>query len=132
MALPAFGAIETWQDAIEKVHGSHFRKATISVFDGRTTILAGRPARVQQQRSPAVATDSGQHIAKRAFLFEIELRAGDPVIKKGMLVRVTNGGRDPQLENYGFTVTNSVNSSEAAVRTIETITELDVLPKVTP
>lgn len=128
MALPSFNS-SNWQDVIEEVH-AEFRKATITVLQGRDVILKDRPARVQQLRTPTVFSDSGELANKRAFLFEIELREGDPIIKRGMLVRVTDGGRDPQLKSYGFTVTNSVNSSEAAIRTIETISELNIMPEL--
>lgn len=136
MALPKIGAA-VWQDDIERIHGEHFRDAVVSVFDtskivsGKPEVIIDRrPARLQQLRTPTIATEAGQQIAKRAFIAEIELRATDPTIKKDMLLRVHDGGRDPQLELYGFTVTNSVNSSEAAVRNIELITELAVLPRM--
>lgn len=129
MPLPNFSDETAWQDEIEAIH-AQFRKATITIYDKTTPVISNRSARVQQQRTPTIATEAGQQIAKRAFLFEIELKAGDPIIKKNMVIRVTNGGRDPQLVNYVFTVTNSVNSSEAAIRTIETITELAVTPAV--
>lgn len=131
MGLPAIGGT-AWQDEIEAIHAAHFRQALISIYDPSSgsdaAIISRRSARVQQQRTPTIATDSGQQVAKRAFLFEIELRDSDPAIEKDMLIRVHDGGRDPKLRLYGFTVTNSVNSSEAAVRNIETVTELAILP----
>lgn len=129
MALPAIGQA-TWQEEIEEV-ASQFRGALISVYDpsapGLTAVISRRPARVQQVRTPSIAHDSGQQIVKRPFLFEIELRTTDPLIRKGYIIRIHTCDRDPTLRHYGFTVSDAVNSSEAALRTINTVTELAVL-----
>ncbi|QIK61804.1 hypothetical protein G7068_16185 [Leucobacter viscericola] len=134
MGLPALG-VNAWQEDVENV-AAQFRKAVISIFDSTqedasgnpTAIISRRPARVQQVRNPSISHDSGQQLVKRPFQFEIELRPTDPIIRKDMLIRVHFADRDPNLCHYGFTVTDSVNSSEAALRTINTLTELAVLP----
>lgn len=135
MGLPKIGST-TWQEEIESV-ASQFRKAVISVYDptnltgGKpTAVISRRRARVQMLRSPAVATDSSQQIAKRPFQFETELLAGDPVIQKDHIIRIhsveSKGSipGDPALLTFVFTVTDGVNSSEAALRTINTLSEL--------
>ena len=132
MALPNFNSFPDWQDAIEEIHGAHFRRASISIYRPTTgeAVLERRSARIQQQRTPTVVTEAGERRTKRSFLFEIELRESDPIIEEDMLIRVHDGGKDKQLEVYGFTVLNSVNSSEAAIRTIEAATDLAILPRI--
>ena len=68
-------------------------------------------------------TGVDQNTTKRAIRFQIELRAGDPVITTGLTVRVDDGGKNKQLEQFAYTVQSSVNSSHAALRTIEAISE---------
>ena len=92
-----------------------------------TPILSNRAARIQHIRLPLEQSGAREWGAKRRYRFQIELRDGDPEITKGMIVRVIDGGRDPSLVNYAFTVLSATNSSHAAIRTIETISELGAL-----
>lgn len=92
------------------------------------TVLANRPARIQHLRSPVDASVADQWQTKRAIRFQIELRAGDPLILKGYIVKVVDGGKDKSLEQFAYTVTSAVNSSHAALRTIEAVSELAVVP----
>ena len=132
MALPAPRAGD-WRDRIEE-KAALFRHAVISVFDpnqsGLVALVSRRAARIQQNTSPAIAKDAGEHLAKRTFLMEIHLSPMDPPLPAGSVVRVHSCQRDPNLELYAFTVTNSVNSSEAALRTIQTSTDLAVLERL--
>lgn len=90
-------------------------------------VLDDRAARIQHIRLPLEMAGSREWSTKRRYRFQIDLLPGDPIITKGMVVRVTNGGRDASLTSFAFTVTAASNSSHAAVRTIETVTELAVL-----
>lgn len=87
------------------------------------TVLSARRARIQHLRSPNAGASSESWDPKRDFRFQIELLPGDPVILKGMIVRVTNGHRDPALTQFAYTVESAVNSSEAALRTIVAVSE---------
>ena len=86
-------------------------------------IVNASKARIQHLAGPAEAAGSAEWATKRRFRFQIPLQAGDAPITKGMLVRVVDGGRDPGLESYSYTVLSAVNSSHAALRTIEAVTE---------
>lgn len=92
------------------------------------TIITGRPARIQTRREPHTMDAQVVWTTQRRVLIQIELRPDDPIVSKGFVVRVTDGGRDPSLTRYAFEVLNAVNSSHAAVRTIQAIGDLAVLP----
>jgi hypothetical protein len=87
-------------------------------------LVENRAARIQHLRAPADASTDDQWQMKRSFRFKIELLPGDPVIPQGAIVRVIDGGEDPTLVAYQFTVTSAVNSSSAATRTIEAVSEM--------
>lgn len=92
--------------------------------DTGSVALAERPARIQHIRLPLETAGSAEWATRRRYRFQVELRPGDPVITKGMIVVVTDGGRDPNLEAFTYEVISATNSSHAAIRTIETITEM--------
>lgn len=83
----------------------------------------GRPARVQHLRLPSENSGAGEKSNKRRYRFQIDLLADDPIIEEGMVVRVRSNPRDPSLAQYAFQVSTASNSSQAALRTIETWTE---------
>lgn len=93
-----------------------------------TIILEGRAARAQHIRLPLEQAGAYEWATKRRYRFQLELLDGDPTIRKGMVVRVRAGGRDPVLEQFAFQVASASNSSHAALRTIETVTEFGVSP----
>ncbi len=93
-----------------------------------TTILEGRAARAQHIRLPLEQSGAYEWATKRRYRFQLELLEADPTIRKGMVVRVRAGGRDPVLEHFAFEVASASNSSHAALRTIETLTEFGVSP----
>lgn len=88
----------------------------------------GRLARIQHLRSLSEATGSGEWSSKRRYRFQIDLLPGDPIIEKAMVVRVRSCPRDPSLIEYAFQVINAGNSSQAALRTIEAVTDFGVMP----
>lgn len=91
-------------------------------------VLEGREARAQHIRLPLEQAGAREWATKRRYRFQTELLDADPPITKGMIVRVRSGGRDPVLENFAFEVASASNSSHAALRTIETLTEFGLVP----
>jgi hypothetical protein len=83
----------------------------------------GRPARIQHIRLPLEQSGAAEWATKRRYRFQIDLFDDDPVIEKGMIVRVLDGGRDGALAAYAFEVLSASGSSNTALRTIETVTE---------
>lgn len=134
-----------WADEILEA-AREFFNCTITVFipgepgkfdpktDGYTggtpnqIIVDDRPARAQHIRLPLEQAGAYEWSTKRRYRFQLELLASDPAIRKGMVVRVTDGGRDPILEQFAFEVASASNSSHAALRTIETLTEFGASP----
>lgn len=91
-------------------------------------ILQGRDARAQHIRLPLEQAGAYEWSTKRRYRFQIDLVLDDPTIRKGMVVRVRESPRDPVLEHFAFQVASASNSSQAALRTIETLTEFGVSP----
>lgn len=86
-------------------------------------VIGDRPARAQHLRSPQDFNDGTGWDVKRVYRFQCEILPGDPSITKGMVARFT-GGRDPELAKVEFQVVSATNSSHAALRTVEAISEL--------
>lgn len=91
-------------------------------------VLDGREARAQQIRLPLEQAGAREWATKRRYRFQTEIVDGDYPITKGMVVRVRAGGRDPVLQHFAFEVASASNSSHAALRTLECITEFGVAP----
>lgn len=144
MALPATPTEDSWPDEILAVARDLMNVVIDVVTTGTSTydadadslvevtpdivVLAARSARAQQLGNPIEATAAGEWAGKRRYRFQIEILDGDPLIKKGMVVRVKSGGRDPSLLSFRFPVITATNSSHAALRTIETYTEYAAVP----
>lgn len=115
---------------------AHWFNATIQIVDpnvedvewdvytntqdaGTPTVLWSGPARVQHltpNRTPDVAYSQTDIRGIRIQLpYDVEVG----LIRKGLQVIVTDGGSDPVLEQLGFVVKSSINSSYAWNRTIE-------------
>lgn len=97
-------------------------------YEPEKIILQDRAARAQHIRLALEQAGAYEWSTKRRYRFQIELLADDPTITKGMVVRVTGGGNDPSLQHFAFEVVSASNSSHAALRTIETLTEFGVAP----
>lgn len=135
---------DSWPDEIAALARTEFA-ATIDVIipgtpgkydpknDTRTggtadiVLIEARPARAQHLRQPAETSGAGEWSTKRRYRFQIDLLPGDPLIEKATIVRVRSCPRDPSLTQYAFQVVNASNSSQAALRTIETVTEFGVV-----
>lgn len=141
MALRAINST-SWSEEILEVAREYFNgvidvfiPATLGKYDPVTdertgegyvpeqVLIGARQARIQQLQTPREQSGSYEWSTKRRYRFQVELLTNDPVIHKGAMVRVRDGGRDSQLEDYVYQVTSASNSSHAALRTIETVTE---------
>ena len=143
MALPSRALLDDWsaeitEDAVTEM------KATISVIDPNsetapsdydpetdsgtaaipTTLLDHRRARAQFMRPPSDEAGAAEWSTRTRMVFQVDLLPGDPFIPKGCIVIVHDGGKDPALAMVRYEVMRAVNSSEAALRTIYTASEL--------
>lgn len=120
----------------EKIHSVAvgFMNSVIEVFVTTTnqygvpvsqTLWVGK-ARVQQLRTPSDSSTGYGSRALRSFRFQIDPDDNPPNITEGAQVRVLDGGRDPDLCFYAYTVHSAVNSSHRAVRTLECRSEMKV------
>jgi len=113
-----------WSQQIADV-AEEFMNASIEIQVGQEdtgpTLYEGK-ARVQHVRFPREVEDAVQWQGARSYRFQIPLTDDLPFIPKGALIRVSDGQRDPELEEMLFEVVASTNSSHAAVRTLETRT----------
>lgn len=87
-----------------------------------TVVIDWRPARAQHIRLPLETSDTNGWRTRRRYRFQCEILDGDPIITPGLYVEY-RGGKDPSLASFVYQVTSAVNSSHAALRTVETITE---------
>jgi hypothetical protein len=88
-----------------------------------TFIATGVPARIQHLREPRPVTATYEATTYRRVRFQVNLATyGSLAIPEGARIRIADGGKDPELVGRIAVVTSAVNSSHAAVRTIEGIT----------
>lgn len=86
---------------------------------GTKTVLWSGPARVQHLKSDTMPTVGFSQTDIRGIRIQLPYDVELGLIRKGLQVIVTNGGSDPILEQLGFVVASSINSSYAWSRTIE-------------
>lgn len=86
---------------------------------GNKTVLWSGPARVQHLRNDSMPTVGFSQTDIRGIRIQLPYDVELGLIRKGLQVIVTDGGSDPILEQLGFVVTSSINSSYAWSRTIE-------------
>lgn len=140
MALPSPASVTDWSAAITAavlplmtgaIEIYDPESATTTPYDPATDtggvstpalFMAERPARIQQLTSTDLPGTT-EWTAKTPYRIQIELRPGDPYIRKGLQVRVTNGDKDPSLTERSYEVISAVNSSNAAVRTINCVSD---------
>jgi hypothetical protein len=143
MALPSRASLDDWsaeitEDAVTQMNG------VISIIDPNTeqstpyvpeadtgntstpaTVLDHRRARIAQLIRPPSDASGGQEWSTRTRMrFQVDLLPGDPTITKGMIVIVNDGGKDHALESFTYEVTRAINSSHAALRSIDATSEL--------
>lgn len=139
MALLPLSHADDWSEEILEAAKEFFngearvmRPGTPGVYDPITnattggsaasTVMDWRPARAQHVRLPLENHDSNGWQTERRYRFQWEIRTGDAQIGKGLYVEF-RGGKDPTLALLSFQVNSAVNSSHAALRTVEASTE---------
>lgn len=86
---------------------------------GAPTVLWSGNARIQHLK-PNSTPDAGfSQTDIRGIRIQLPLDVELGLIRKGLQVIVTDGGSDPVLEQLGFVIRSSINSSYAWGRTIE-------------
>jgi hypothetical protein len=118
------GTVENWFNATIQIIDPNVGDVEWDVYtntqsSGTPTVLWSGKARVQhlsQNRTPDVAYSQTDI---RGIRIQLPYDAELGLIRKGLQVVVTDGGSDPVLEQLGFVVRASVNSSYAWNRTIE-------------
>lgn len=130
---------DNWIDEIADAAETEMR-ATISFWEPQPSVpydaetdtggpvdpieLFSTKARVQHLGTPGEATAGGEWITERRFRFQFPLREWTDLIPKGTIVQVDDGHRDSALEGVTYTVLSAIGSSNAAVRTVECVSEL--------
>jgi hypothetical protein len=139
-----------WAEEIAQVSElSEFQNATILITDpsavtssysfdtneytvsGDNEVYAG-PARIQPLRgAQSVGFASMQDISSfKTITVQIPATETD-LIRRGFQLRVTDGGRNPNLEEFLFTVVADVNSSHMASHTFECVVNVEMDPQWT-
>ena len=123
--------------------------ATISIFDPTNVItvpydpatdtggystpllLVTTKARFTPLRRPVEGTAGEAWLTKRPGRFQVPLSSvpARPFIK-GLIVRVTVCPKFPEALQFSWTVLTAISSSDAAVCTIECLSELTITPPV--
>lgn len=86
---------------------------------GTKTVLWSGPARVQHLKNDSMPTVGYSQTDIRGIRIQLPYDVELGLVRKGLQVIVTDGGSDPILEQLGFVVVSSINSSYAWNRTIE-------------
>ena len=86
---------------------------------GTKTVIWSGAARVQHLKPSNIVDSSFGQTDIRGIRIQIPFDDELGLLRKGLQVIVTDGGSDPVLEQLGFVIKSSVNSSYAWGRTIE-------------
>ncbi len=142
MALPPnLLSTESWWSEIADAARAEFR-GVVSILDPSNVVttpydpvtgtggpgeaavvIDHRPARIQHLRPPFESDGSAHVDATRRVRVQLDIQAGDPDITPGFIVRVDGGGNDTTLTHYRYKVVSALNSSQAALRTLECTTQ---------
>ncbi|MDL5351094.1 DUF6093 family protein [Microbacterium sp. zg-YB36] len=142
MPLSPIPTAAHWSDVIAEAARTMFNgearvmlPGTPGTYDPITDTVTGgtpptvaqdwRPARAQHVGMPLETSDGNGWSTKRRFRFQWDLLPDDPIITKGMYVEY-RGGKDPSLARFDYQVLSAVNSSHAALRTVEAMSELGI------
>lgn len=101
------------------------------IYDAADIIWSGS-ARIQpisQARTPDMVITQG---SIQAIRVQVPYDANLPLIRKGLEVKVTNGGEDKVLESLQFVVRAAINSSYGWNRTIECDVDVRSVADSTP
>ena len=118
------GTVKHWFNATIQIVDPNVEDVEWDVYTntqsaGTPTVIWSGPARIQHltpNRTPDVAYSQTDI---RGIRIQLPYDAEIGLIRKGLQVVVTNGGSDTVLEQLGFVVKSSINSSYAWNRTIE-------------
>lgn len=83
------------------------------------TVVLGPRAAYLKALSATVVTEAGILIGNVRYHVQFIPEAGDPIITKGLIVRVLEGGDNPALAHYAIAVLGSPTGSIAALTTLE-------------
>jgi hypothetical protein len=86
---------------------------------GAPTVLWSGPARIQHLKPDRTPDVGFSQTDIRGVRIQLPLEVELGLLRKGLQVIVTDGGSDPVLEQLGFVIRSSINSSYAWGRTIE-------------
>lgn len=88
------------------------------------------PCRVQPIRTDLNSIRPVNDSTTRAVQFWLPFPKDQtiPDVRPGFMFAVTDGGNDPYLELYDYSVVGSLNSSMAWQRTVNTVTDLELRP----
>lgn len=131
MSLPPRSSLN-WSDEIGRA-AEEFMNVTVKFYDTAGTLQVTTKGRWQHKRSPLDASSATSWSTKRAGHIQVPLSASTGLIKKGWIAQISAGDtplRDPSIGLISFTVQSAVNSSHAALRTIEVTTEVAATPRV--
>lgn len=136
-----------WETEIAQVSElSEFQNATIVITDPSATTVSYSfdsneytvtgdgevytgPARIQPVRNAQQIPFSTMEDISSSKVVHIQIPGAENVlVRRGFQVRVTDGGRNSNLENYLFTVVADVNSSHMASHTFEAVVNVEMDP----
>lgn len=130
-------ATERWMNASinivdPNVSNQEWNPFTNEYTGGSETVLWSGSARIQ----PLGAGENPEKdyafssAGTRRVRMQVKIDPSRDFVRKGLRVRVIDGGQDSDLELLDFVVTNAINSSYAWLRTIEC--EADVKSEISP
>lgn len=93
-------------------------------------LLFTTKARIAILQAPRDPSNALAYSTKRIVQIQHPINASTMLIRKGLIVRVLNGGDDPVLLKVAMTVQSALNGSKAAVRTVVCVTELSETPPI--
>jgi hypothetical protein len=88
------------------------------------TVLWSGKARIQQIRGASEYVAGVGQVSTRPVRFQVPYDEELPLIRKGLQIRVTDGGEEKVLETLSFVVEGTINSSYGWNRTIECYVDL--------
>jgi len=129
-----------WSDEIAAVAtDSALMNVTVKFYDTTKVLKLTTKGRFQHKRSTLDASNATAWETKRAAHVQIPLTAIAGLVSKGWIAQISAGVddatgatiplRDPTLALVSFTVQSAVNSSHAALRTVELMSELAPTPR---
>lgn len=140
-----FGA---WEQQIADVSGlAEFQNATITIYDpslltktysydsneytvsGDAVVYSGQ-ARVQPMRLATQVSGGPIDDPSSASRFMVQIPFEEQVVvQRGFQMQVTDGGRNPRLESYLFTIVADTDSSHMASHTFECVVNVEQNPE---